>query len=147
MKFTFLLTTIMLLSLATVFSTPTCQSTLSAFTSHASQKFTIKPDADGTPETHSALVDAAVAAQYWVCIAISHSTGKSGWSQGGSDSSALSNAKSKCGKTDCSIYSCQEQGCVGINYGVGVVVVSCASGYGSNDSNKATNKHQKQKPF
>jgi hypothetical protein len=140
MKFAFLLTAITLSSLASVFGTPTRRSTLDAFTSHASQQFTIEPDVDGTPETHSALVDAAVSAQPWVCIAVSRSTGRYGWSQGSSESSALSRAKSECGKKDCSIFSCQERGCVGIDYGVGVIVVSRASGYGSNDGSKAASK-------
>jgi len=141
MKSALVLTAIAISSLTSVFGTPTRRSTLDAFTSHASEKFTIGPDVNAAPESHSAIVDAAAATtQYWVCIAVSRSTGKYGSSQGGSESSALKKAKSKCGKKDCTIYSCQEQGCVGIDYGVGVVAVSRAYGYGSKDGSKAASK-------
>ncbi|KIM83608.1 hypothetical protein PILCRDRAFT_819243 [Piloderma croceum F 1598] len=141
MKSALVLTAIAISSLTSVFGTPTRRSTLDAFTSHASEKFTIAPNVDAASESHPAIVDAAAATtQYWVCIAVSRSTGKYGWSQGGSESSALSNAKSKCGKNDCSIYSCQERGCIGIDYGVGVVAVSRAYGYGSKDGSEAASK-------
>ena len=141
MKSALFLTAIAISSFTSVFGSPARRSTLDAFTSPASQKFTIAPDVDAAPESHSAVMDAAAATtQYWVCIAVSQSTGKYGWSQGGSESSALSKAKSKCGKKDCSIYACQERGCVGIDYGVGLVAVSRASGYGSKDGSKAASK-------
>ncbi|KAJ6589693.1 hypothetical protein B0H19DRAFT_1104526 [Mycena capillaripes] len=86
-----------------------------------------------------ALKDAAVAASthYWVCIAVSASSGGYGWSQGGSESSALQNAKKKCGKSDCKSYSCIEEGCVGIDYGSTYVALSYTRGYGKNDGSKA----------
>lgn len=140
MKSAFLLTAIAFSSITSVFGTPTRRTTLDALTSTATHKFDIESDVNGISEPHSALVNAAAATQYWVCIAVSRSSGKYGWSQGGSESSALKKAKSKCGKKDCSIYSCQERGCVGIDYGVGLVAVSRAYGYGSKDGSKAASK-------
>ncbi|KAJ6478892.1 hypothetical protein C8R45DRAFT_1006187 [Mycena sanguinolenta] len=46
-------------------------------------------NAASTPFIHAAV---AAATQYWVCIAVSSSTGRYGWSQGGSESSALQSA-------------------------------------------------------
>ena len=138
MKFTLVLTAIAISTLTTVLGTPVRRSTLDAFTSHVSKKFTIEPSVDAASEPHSVLVDTAT--QYWVCVAVSHGTGKYGWSQGGSESSALSEAKSKCGENDCSTYGCQEQGCVGIDYGVGAVAVSRAYGYGRKDGSMAASK-------
>lgn len=141
MKSALVFTAIAISSLTGVFGTPARRSTLDAFTSHVPQKFTIAPDVDAAPESHSALVDAAAATtHYWVCISVSPSTGKHGWSQGSSESSALKKAKSKCGKKDCNFDKCQERGCVGIDYGVDMVVVSRVYGYGSKDGSKAASK-------
>jgi hypothetical protein len=128
------------LLITSVLATPNRRTTLDALTSHASEAFDIEPSVDGISEAHSALVGAAAASKYWVCIVVSQRGGRYGWSQGSSESSALKNAKSKCGKKDCSIYSCQERGCVGVGYGVGLVVVSRAYGYGRNDGPKAASK-------
>ncbi|KAJ7882114.1 hypothetical protein B0H13DRAFT_2048526 [Mycena leptocephala] len=74
---------------------------------------------------------------YWVCVAVSTSSGHYGWSRGGSESSALQNAKKQCGKSDCKSYSCIEEGCVGIDFGSTYVALSYARGYGKNDGSKA----------
>lgn len=82
---------------------------------------------------------ASAANQYWVCVAVSKNTFSYGWSQGGSKSSALQNAKNKCGKGDCDIYSCVEEGCVGLDFGSGSASVVYAYGYGGNDGPQAAN--------
>jgi len=101
------------------------------------ESFELEPSVDASgPKTKSALV----ATQYWVCIAVSRSSGRYGWSQGSSESSALGAAKSKCGRSDCKdFWACQELGCVGIDYGRGWVAISRAVGYGLNDGSKAAN--------
>jgi len=95
--------------------------------------------ADASPQNFS-LKEASAAAQYWVCVAVSQSTFRYGWSQGDSESSALQNAKNKCGEGDCDIYSCVEEGCVGLDFGSRYAAVSYASGYGGNDGSQAANK-------
>ncbi|KAF7366093.1 DUF4189 domain-containing protein [Mycena venus] len=79
----------------------------------------------------------AASTHYWVCVAVSTSSGHYGWSRGGSESSALQNAKKQCGKSDCKSYSCIEEGCVGIDFGSTYVALSYARGYGKNDGSKA----------
>jgi len=91
----------------------------------------------GTAEKSSTFE--AAATQYWVCEAVSSSTRHYGWSQGGSESSALEAAKKQCGKSDCNSYECAELGCVGIDFGLNSVWLTGATGYGSpkNDGNTA----------
>ncbi|KAJ7834573.1 hypothetical protein B0H14DRAFT_3462012 [Mycena olivaceomarginata] len=62
------------------------------------------------PAHKDAVAASAVSNHYWVCIAVSSSSGHYGWSRGGSESSALQSAKKKCGKSDCKSYSCIEEG-------------------------------------
>jgi hypothetical protein len=83
---------------------------------------------------------AAASTHYWVCVAVSTSSGRYGWSRGGSESSALQSAKKQCGKSDCKSYSCIEEGCVGIDFGSTYVALSYARGYGKNDGSKAASK-------
>ncbi|KAF8189173.1 hypothetical protein K438DRAFT_1833079, partial [Mycena galopus ATCC 62051] len=112
-------------------------------TPHGFTAFDIPESVDAAPTPSvPAHEDAVVAAStnYWVCVAVSTWTGRYGWSQGGSESSALQNAKKKCGK-DCTsyVYSCIAEGCVGIDYGSTYVALSYARGYGRNDGSKAAN--------
>jgi hypothetical protein len=95
------------------------------------------PPASSLSANKDAAVKVAASTQYWVCIAVSKSTGRYGWYRAGSKSSSLTNAKKKCGKSDCSAYSCIEEGCVGIDYGSTYVALSYARGYGKNDGSKA----------
>lgn len=99
----------------------------------------VQTPADATPSTVNkvAAVQAATATQYWVCLTLSTSTLQYGWSQGGSEASALANAKKKCGKTDCTHYQCAKSGCVGLDYGNRAAWTSYAYGYGTNDGPKA----------
>ncbi|KAF8189178.1 hypothetical protein K438DRAFT_1833090 [Mycena galopus ATCC 62051] len=108
-------------------------------TPHGFTPFDIPESVDAAPAPSlPAHEDAVVAASahYWVCVATSTSSGHYGWSQGGSESSALQNAKKKCGK-GCTSYSCIEEGCVGIDYGSTYVALSYERGYGKNDGSKA----------
>jgi len=84
--------------------------------------------------------EAAAATQYWICEAVSPSTRAYGWSQGGSESAALSAAKKKCGKSDCNAYSCVNEGCVGLDFGSTTYSLSYATGYGSSDGTEAASK-------
>ncbi|KAJ7906784.1 hypothetical protein B0H13DRAFT_2020239 [Mycena leptocephala] len=90
---------------------------------------------DAAPAVAAPVV--AASTHYWVCVAVSTSSGHYGWSRGGSESSALQNAKKQCGKSDCKSYSCIEEGCVGIDFGSTYVALSYARGYGKNDGSKA----------
>ena len=140
MKSARIFTAISILSITNIFGAPTRRSTLGAIIVPAQQASDIEPSVDASPKPASAFVNDATATQYWVCIAGSQSASQYRWSQGDSESSALSKAKSKCGKSDCSFYSCQEQGCVGIDHRSGYVALSSASGYGSSDGSKAAGK-------
>lgn len=113
-------------------------STLKGSISPVPKSHDIGPSVDPSPS--SAKFTSAAATQYWACIAVSHSTGKAGWAQGDSESSALGKAKSECGKNDCDTWACQELGCVALEYGKGQVVLATASGYGRDDANKAESK-------
>ncbi|KAJ7906788.1 hypothetical protein B0H13DRAFT_2020255 [Mycena leptocephala] len=93
------------------------------------------PESDAAPAVAAPVV--AASTHYWVCVAVSTSSGHYGWSRGGSESSALQNAKKQCGKSDCKSYSCIEEGCVGIDFGSTYVALSYARGYGKNDGSKA----------
>ena len=135
MKFALLLVAVAISSITSVLATPARQTTLDALTSHASHAFDIEPSVNATAEHHSAL-----ASKYWVCIAVSQSGGRYGYGRGSSEASALKNAKSKCGKKDCNFDFCVERGCVGVDYGVGLIVVSRARGYGRDDGPKAASK-------
>lgn len=84
--------------------------------------------------------EAAAATQYWVCIVASTGSGRYGWSRAGSESSAKSKAKKNCGRSDCTLWSCAEKGCVGIDYGSNSVSLSYAIGYGSKDGTEAGTK-------
>jgi len=144
MKSALFFAAIIVSSLTGILATPARRSTVEdGFAVPSQHESDLEKSVDGisSPEPESKFVDAAAATQYWVCIAVSPSTGKYGWSQGGSESSALGKAKSKCGKKDCStFYSCQEYGCVGIDYGSKYVALSRAYGYGSKDGSKAAGK-------
>jgi hypothetical protein len=90
------------------------------------------------PLAHSNAAPApAVSTHYWVCVALSTSSGHYGWSRAGSESSALANAKKECGRSDCKSYSCIEEGCVGLDFGSSYAALSYARGYGKNDGSKA----------
>jgi hypothetical protein len=109
---------------------------------HGFAAFDVPESVDAAPaplvSAHKdAVAASAVSTHYWVCIAVSSSSGHYGWSRGGSESSALQSAKKKCGKSDCKSYSCIEEGCVGIDYGSAYVALSYARGYGKNDGSKA----------
>jgi hypothetical protein len=105
------------------------------------QSFEIEPSIDASPKPPSAKLINGAATHYWVCIAVSSRTGRYGWSQGGSESSALGRAKSNCGGGDCkNFWMCQESGCVGIDYGHNYVSISRATGYGLKDGSKAASK-------
>ena len=92
----------------------------------------VDPSKGEKPKTKS-----AADTQYWVCVALSKSTLQYGWSQGGSESSARSEAEKRCGKKDCTIYECIEEGCVGLDYGTDSAWLSYARGYGGDDGSKA----------
>ncbi|KAJ6580043.1 hypothetical protein DFH09DRAFT_1146396 [Mycena vulgaris] len=109
---------------------------------HGFTAFDVPESVDATPAPLvPAHKDAApvitASTQYWVCVAVSTSSGNYGWSRGGSESSALQNAKKQCGKSDCNYYACIEEGCVGIDFGSTYVALSYARGYGQNDGSKA----------
>jgi len=142
MKVALLFGFIAISSLTSVFGTPSRRSIVDGFAVPSEHESAIGPSVDASPEPASKFMDAAASStQYWVCIAVSPSTGKYGESQGSSESSALGKAKSKCGKKDCStFYSCQETGCVGIDYGSGYIALSRAYGFGSKDGSKAADK-------
>jgi hypothetical protein len=139
MKFVLLFSFIAISSLASVFGTPTGRSLVEAIA--VPHELDVEPSVDASPEPASGFKDAAASStHYWVCITVSLSTSKYGWSQGGSLSSALGKATSKCGGAahGCgSFYQCQELGCVGIDYGVGKVVITRTSGHGSKDGKMA----------
>ena len=145
MKSALLSVAIAISSVASVFGVPAIRSTLDAISILAPQGFqvsgvTVEPSVDGAPKDRSAPKSDAAAAQYWVCIAVSQSTLRYGWAQGGSSSSALNSAKANCGQGDCNAYQCQEQGCVGIDYGNNYVAISRATGFGGNDGSEAANE-------
>jgi hypothetical protein len=142
MKFALLFSFIAVSSLTSVFGTPARRSLVDGFVVPIEHESDVGPSVDASPEPASKFKDAAASStHYWVCIAVSPSTGRYGHSQGGSESSALGKAKSKCGKKDCgTFYACQELGCVGIDYGSKYVAISRAYGYGSKDGSKAADK-------
>jgi hypothetical protein len=145
MKSCLLSTAIAISSIASVFSVPAIRSTLDAISVPAPQGFqmsgaTVEPSVDGAPKDSSVLKGDAAAAEYWVCIAVSQSTLRYGWAQGASSSSALNSAKANCGQGDCNAHQCQEQGCVGIDYGNNYVAISRATGSGGNDGSEAANE-------
>jgi hypothetical protein len=80
---------------------------------------------------------AASDAEYWVCLAVSPSTLRYGWSQGGSENAALAAAKSYCGQGDCNNYVCVNEGCVAIDFGRNYFAIAYAYGYGQNDGPEA----------
>ncbi|KAJ6615818.1 hypothetical protein B0H10DRAFT_2039178 [Mycena sp. CBHHK59/15] len=142
MKLVLLLTFTASLGILGVLGTPALQSSnvTTVAAPHGFTAFDVNESVDAAPVS-PAFKEAAVAAtHYWVCIAVSTSTLRYGWSQGGSESSALKNAKKKCGKSDCKSYSCIEEGCVGIDYGSTYVALSYARGYGKSDGSKAASK-------
>ncbi|KAF7370168.1 DUF4189 domain-containing protein [Mycena sanguinolenta] len=143
MKLTLALLALTASGISSVFGVPALQ-TSNVTTLPAPQGFTpfdVSESVDAAPApsspAHKDALVAAASAQYWVCITVSTSTLTYGWSQGGSESAALQNAKNKCGKGDCTSYSCVEEGCVGIDYGSTYVALSYAVGYGTNDGSKA----------
>ena len=87
---------------------------------------------------------ASASDQYWVCVTVSPSTYYFGWAQAGTSSDALNAATVMCGVTDCDEYLCQEEGCVGLDFGSGYFALAYAYGYGQNDaSTAATNAYLK----
>ena len=144
MKFVLLFGFIAISSLASVFGTPTSRSLVDGIAVSSEHEFDVEPSVDASPQPASDFKDAAASSiHHWVCITVSLRTGRYGWSQGGSLSAALGGATSKCGGAvhGCgSFYQCQELGCVGIDYGVGKVAISRASGYGRQDGRKAEDK-------
>lgn len=167
MKFTLFFAVTALSGLVGVMGTPTPGS--SGVTKYSAPA-NFKPyDVDGSVDPNegkkpsTADTKSAAAAQYWVCEAVSSSTGHYGWAQGkycrdahlnmwtpltqfygwssgGSEASALKAAKQKCGKGDCNSYSCIEEGCVGLDFGSHSFSLSYARGFGKNDGPKAASK-------
>jgi hypothetical protein len=82
---------------------------------------------------------ASASAQYWVCVTVSPSTLLYGWAQASTSSDALYAATAICGVTDCNEYLCQEEGCVGLDFGSGLFELASAYGYGQNDASTAAN--------
>ncbi|KAF7370169.1 DUF4189 domain-containing protein [Mycena sanguinolenta] len=143
MKLTFALLALTASGISSVLGVPALQ-TSNVTTLPAPDGFTpfdVSESVDAAPApsspAHKDALVAAASAQYWVCIAVSTSKLNYGWSQGGSESAALQNAKKKCGKSDCTFYTCIEEGCVGIDYGSTYVAQSYARGYGTSDGSKA----------
>ncbi|KAJ7199443.1 hypothetical protein GGX14DRAFT_468003 [Mycena pura] len=140
MKFALSLLTLAASGIFGVLGSPALQT--SDVTTHPVHGFTAfdipeSVDAAPAPTQKEAAAVLTASTHYWVCAAVSTSSGRYGWSRGSSESSALQNAKKECGKSDCKSYSCIEEGCVGIDFGSTYVALSYARGYGKNDGSKA----------
>jgi hypothetical protein len=141
MKFALFFTALTLSGFTSVFGSPTRPTTLDALLVPGSETAASPislTSVDGSLEPTSNFTNAAAAsAQYWVCVAVSPSTYSYGYSQGGSESSALGKAQANCSMSDCNSWACQELGCVGLNFGSRYYAFGWATGYGYQDGNEA----------
>lgn len=93
--------------------------------------------APAPPLAEVAASKAAAGPYYWVCLAISVSNFQYGWSQGTSESAALSAAKKQCKRGDCTAWSCARRGCVGLSRGSTGAGHAAAAGYGSESKDRS----------
>lgn len=138
MKSTFILAATVISSALGVFGTPTPVTKQDAII-YSSPPGVKAPVVQQSVDGNSAIPRPAAAntAYNWVCLVVSPSTLKYGWSQGQSEGSALASATKYCGQADCDDQVCVYEGCVAIEYGKDYFATAFAYGYGSEDGPKA----------